>query len=61
MQIIVQALSHLRRDERGASAVEYAILVGIVGVAIAGGAHTFGTSLSTYFGGLMNTVTAAAG
>jgi pilus assembly protein Flp/PilA len=43
----------LSQDETGASAVEYAILVGIVGAALAVGAQVFGTGLSGVFSGLL--------
>jgi pilus assembly protein Flp/PilA len=43
----------LREDETGASAVEYAILVGIVGAAIATGAGTFGNGLSGVFSNML--------
>jgi pilus assembly protein Flp/PilA len=38
-----------RRDERGASAVEYAMLVVFIALALAAGAQTFGNGLSTWF------------
>jgi pilus assembly protein Flp/PilA len=47
-------LMKLREDETGASAVEYAILVGIVGAAIATGAQTFGSGLGNVFSGMLN-------
>jgi pilus assembly protein Flp/PilA len=37
------------RDERGVSAMEYAVLAGIVAVALGGVAATFGTQLGTMF------------
>ncbi len=42
-------ITRLRRDERGASATEYAMLVVFVALAIAAGAQTFGKDLSTWF------------
>ncbi len=50
---IYDRMVKLRDDETGASAVEYAILVGIVGAALASGAQAFGTSLSNVFSGLL--------
>ena len=38
-----------RRDERGASAVEYAMLVVFIALALAAGAQTFGNDLSGRF------------
>lgn len=37
------------RDERGVSAMEYAVLAGIVAVALGGVAATFGTKVTTMF------------
>jgi len=37
------------RDERGVSAMEYAVLAGIIAVALGGVASTFGTQLGTMF------------
>ncbi len=53
---IYDRLVELRDDETGASAVEYAILVGIVGAALATGAGLFGNSLSAVFSGLLTKV-----
>lgn len=39
-------------DDRGASAVEYALIVGLIAVAIVVGVTAFGTSLGTFFSGL---------
>jgi pilus assembly protein Flp/PilA len=47
-----------RRDERGASAVEYAMLVVFIALVVATGAQAFGTSLSTWF---TTTATSIAG
>ncbi|MFZ5450023.1 MAG: Flp family type IVb pilin [Thermodesulfobacteriota bacterium] len=37
------------RDEDGASAIEYALLVGLIALAIIAGATTLGTSISNKF------------
>ena len=37
------------RDERGVSAMEYAVLAGIVAVALGGVGAAFGTSVTTMF------------
>ena len=42
-------IARLRRDERGATATEYAMLVVFVALAVAAGAQTFGKDLSTWF------------
>jgi len=46
-------------DQRGATATEYAILVGFIAVVIAGGVGVFGTSLGDYFVTLTADVAAA--
>ncbi|MDQ6752147.1 MAG: Flp family type IVb pilin [Actinomycetota bacterium] len=42
----------LRRDETGATAVEYALLVGLIAVVLIGGVTIFGNDISAFFGGL---------
>ncbi|OMH34284.1 Flp family type IVb pilin [Tersicoccus sp. Bi-70] len=42
----------LRRDERGATAVEYALLVGLIAVVLVAGLTLFGPALKDFFGGL---------
>jgi pilus assembly protein Flp/PilA len=42
-------INRFRRDERGATATEYALLVVFVALAIAVGAQTLGSSMSTLF------------
>ena len=49
------------RDERGVSAMEYAILAGIVVVALTWGGSTFSTNLSDIFTNLTTKVKSAAG
>jgi len=39
----------LRREETGATAVEYALLVGLIAVVLVGGLMLFGPQLSTFF------------
>ena len=41
-----------RRDEDGATATEYGLLVGFIAVAIVLGVGLFGGSLNSYFSGL---------
>ena len=45
---ILPILRKLRRDEKGISAVEYAILIGVVGVGLVATLSTAGSSISTY-------------
>ncbi|WP_457185361.1 Flp family type IVb pilin [Nocardioides sp. P5_E3] len=40
------------RDERGATATEYGLLVGFIAIVIVVGVGLFGSSLNTYFSGL---------
>ncbi|WP_336857624.1 Flp family type IVb pilin [Sinomonas albida] len=45
-----------RRDERGATATEYALLVGLIALIIVVGVGAFGTALNTWFSSLASTV-----
>ncbi|ANB75370.1 pilus assembly protein [Paraburkholderia phytofirmans OLGA172] len=45
------------RDERGVSAMEYAVLAGIVVLALGGMAAAFNTSVSSMFSSLFKSVT----
>jgi len=42
-------LKYFRRDERGATATEYALLIVFVAIAIAGGANVLGQSINSLF------------
>jgi pilus assembly protein Flp/PilA len=42
-------IKHFRRNERGATATEYALLIVFVAVAIAAGASTLGQGISSRF------------
>ncbi|MET3933129.1 Flp family type IVb pilin [Arthrobacter sp. OAP107] len=42
----------LTREETGATAVEYALMVGLIAVVLIGGLTVFGPQLSTFFSGL---------
>jgi pilus assembly protein Flp/PilA len=42
-------IKYFRRDERGATATEYALLVVFIALAIAAGAQTLGSNISTLF------------
>jgi pilus assembly protein Flp/PilA len=44
--------SRLRNDERGATAVEYGLMVALIAVVLIAGVGAFGTSLNTFFSGL---------
>jgi pilus assembly protein Flp/PilA len=45
-------INRFRRDERGATATEYALLIVFVALAVAAGAKTLGTGLSNLFSNL---------
>jgi pilus assembly protein Flp/PilA len=47
-------------DEEGASAVEYALLVGLIAVAIVGAVTALGTKISTMFTNVSNTLPTGA-
>jgi pilus assembly protein Flp/PilA len=47
------------RDERGVSAMEYAVLAGIVVLALGAMASAFNSSISTMFSGLFSKVSSA--
>ena len=49
------------RDERGVSAMEYAVLAGIVVLALGAMASSFNTSIGTMFSGLFTKVSTAQG
>jgi pilus assembly protein Flp/PilA len=44
--------SRLRREETGATAVEYGIMVALIAVVLIAGVGLFGTSLNGFFSGL---------
>ena len=45
---VLSFLKKIRRDERGISAVEYAILIGVVGVALVGALSPVGGQIGGY-------------
>ena len=53
-------LKKLRRDERGVSALEYAILAGIVVVAVIAGTSTLSEDLTSLFTNISTSVGTAA-
>lgn len=52
----ISALMHTHDEERGASAVEYALLVTGIAIVLLVGVQAFGTDLSTFFTDLGDTV-----
>jgi pilus assembly protein Flp/PilA len=61
LQFMLQSIKSLSRDERGVSALEYAVLAGVVVVAVVAAGVLLNTGLSGVFTNLINKVTAAAG
>ena len=47
--LAVRAAASLRRDDRGASAVEYGLLLALIAVAVAGAVTLFGTAIQQMF------------
>ena len=58
---MLQFINSLSRDERGVTALEYAVLAGVIVVAVIAAGALLNTGLSTVFSSLIATVTAAAG
>jgi pilus assembly protein Flp/PilA len=51
-----RSVKSFSRDEKGATMLEYAIVVGVIALVAIGGATTFGTKLSTLFTDLGTTI-----
>ena len=49
--------SRLRNDEKGATAVEYGLLVALIAVVLIAGVTVFGKDLSNFFNGLSTKTT----
>lgn len=58
---MIKLLKKLQRDERGVSAVEYAILAAVVVVAVATGVSTFGGNITNLFSKSNTALQEAAG
>jgi Flp pilus assembly pilin Flp len=56
LHIISNTFRKLGLDEKGASAVEYAILVGVIGAVLATGARAFALDLSGVFSNMIDTI-----
>jgi len=54
-------LRDLIKDEEGASAVEYGLILGLVAIVIVGVLLTIGTDLNSLFGNTSDCLSAAAG
>jgi len=58
---MLQFIKSLSRDERGVSALEYAVLAGVIVVAVVAVGATFSTNLQAIFTNLTTKVSNAAG
>lgn len=56
---MMKLLRRLRRDESGATAIEYGLIAALISVALIAGATTLGETLNTTFKGLSTKMTAA--
>jgi pilus assembly protein Flp/PilA len=54
---MLKLIKLLKRDERGVTALEYAILAGVIVAAVVGVGASFGTNLQTVFRNLTTKVT----
>ena len=54
MKTYLQKIVAFIRDEEGASAIEYALLVALIALAITAGATTLGTKISAMFNAAAN-------
>jgi len=59
MKTYLQKTMGFIRDEEGASAIEYALLVALIALAITAGATTLGTKISTMFNSAANKLPAS--
>ncbi len=59
-RLLPQHLTSLKSDKRGVTAIEYALIAGLVAVVLIGGATTLGTSLSGAFTSVGTAVSTAA-
>ena len=48
-RLFLSLVTRLQSEERGATAIEYALLVGLIGVAVAGAAAALGTDITDAF------------
>jgi pilus assembly protein Flp/PilA len=55
-----KAIQQFLRDEEGAAAIEYALLVGLISVMVIGGATLAGTSIQTIFGTISDALSTAS-
>ncbi len=60
MQTYLKKFMAFIRDEQGASAIEYALLVALIALAIAAGATALGTNISKMFNNASSQLSAAS-
>jgi pilus assembly protein Flp/PilA len=53
----MKTLFHRFRDESGATAIEYALIAGLIAIAIVGAVTALGTTLSTKFNNISGNLT----
>lgn len=56
---MMKLMRRLRRDESGATAIEYGLIAALISVALIAGATTLGNTLNTTFQGLSTKMTDA--
>ncbi len=56
LQELVVAVRAIFSNEKGATATEYSLLVGLIALVIVAGVTLFGTNLQTFFSSLATTV-----
>ena len=54
-----RVISRLARDESGATAIEYGLIVALIFLAIVGGLSTFATNETTMYGHISTTISNA--
>jgi pilus assembly protein Flp/PilA len=61
VSLVAFAQDRLKRDERGATAVEYGLMVGLIAVVIIGAVTLLGTELKDLFTDVKNSLSGAGG
>lgn len=56
---MMKLIARLRRDEDGATAIEYGLIAALISVALIAGASTLGETLNTTFKGLSDKMSTA--
>ncbi|TLM85920.1 Flp family type IVb pilin [Pseudarthrobacter sp. NamE5] len=61
LSVVTSLLARLRKEQRGATATEYGILVGFIAIVIVAGVGLFGVALDSVFGFLTTGIKTALG